>query len=213
MCVTAILTETERKRQDGSVHRTEERRRRAGMMRVCGPTCPHSSVLAHARTAQGPKRLISKRNQATLASKGMPLGECRFLTFLINTLPAKDSPAFAAYVREVLVPEIVPGTAVILDNRATQRNKEAAEALREHGCWFLYLTPYSPDLKPIEQAFSNSKAPAPHWLEDLHRRIRCCRHNLRSLRPARILELFQGCWACLKLIPKCYRTDGGQCTG
>ena len=37
MCVTAILTETERKWQEGSVHRTEERRRKAGMIRVCGP--------------------------------------------------------------------------------------------------------------------------------------------------------------------------------
>lgn len=71
---------------------------------------------------------------------------------------AMDGPAFAAYVREVLIPEIEPGTAVILDNLATHRNKEAAEALRKHGCWFLYLPPYSPDLNPIEQAFSKLKA-------------------------------------------------------
>jgi transposase len=71
---------------------------------------------------------------------------------------AMDGPAFATYVREVLVPEIVPGTVVILDNLATHRNKEAAEALRAHGCWFLYLPPYSPDLNPIEQAFSKLKA-------------------------------------------------------
>jgi hypothetical protein len=77
MCVTAILTETERKRPDGYVHRAEKRRCRAKMMRVCGPTCPHSSVLTHASAAQGAKRLISRRNQATLTSNGMPLGECR----------------------------------------------------------------------------------------------------------------------------------------
>jgi transposase len=71
---------------------------------------------------------------------------------------AMDGPAFATYVREVLVPEIVPGTVVILDNLATHRNKEAAEALRAHSCWFLYLPPYSPDLNPIEQAFSKLKA-------------------------------------------------------
>lgn len=71
---------------------------------------------------------------------------------------AMDGPAFAAYVREVLIPEIAPGTAVILDNLATHRNKEAARALRAHGCWFLYLPPYSPDLNPIEQAFSKLKA-------------------------------------------------------
>ena len=71
---------------------------------------------------------------------------------------ALDGPAFAAYVREVLVPEIEPGTAVVLDNLATHRNKEAEAALRAHGCWFLYLPPYSPDLNPIEMAFSKLKA-------------------------------------------------------
>ncbi len=71
---------------------------------------------------------------------------------------AMDGPAFAAYVRDVLVPEIAPGTVVVLDNLATHRNAEAARALRDHGCWFLYLPPYSPDLNPIEQAFSKLKA-------------------------------------------------------
>jgi len=41
---------------------------------------------------------------------------------------------------------------------ATHRNTQAAEALRDHGCWFLYLPPYSPDLNPIEQAFSKLRA-------------------------------------------------------
>lgn len=71
---------------------------------------------------------------------------------------AMDGPAFAAYVREVLVPEIKPGTVVILDNLATHKNKEASEALRAHGCWLLFLPLYSPDLNPIEQAFSKLKA-------------------------------------------------------
>ena len=78
MRVTAILTAAERKRQDRSVHRAEERRRRAKMMRVCGPTCPHSSVWTHASAVQAPKRLINKRKLAILTSNGMPLGECRF---------------------------------------------------------------------------------------------------------------------------------------
>ncbi len=71
---------------------------------------------------------------------------------------AMNGPAFAAYICEVLVPEIAPGTVVILDNLATHRNKEAAQALRDNGCWFLHLPPYSPDLNPIEQAFSKLKA-------------------------------------------------------
>ncbi len=45
-----------------------------------------------------------------------------------------------------------------MDNLATHRNVEAARALRQAGCWFLYLPPYSPDLNPIEQAFAKLKA-------------------------------------------------------
>ena len=71
---------------------------------------------------------------------------------------AMDAAAFTAYVREVLVPEIEPGTVVLCDNLATHKNVEAATALRAHECWFLYLPPYSPDLNPIEQAFSKLKA-------------------------------------------------------
>ena len=71
---------------------------------------------------------------------------------------AMDGPAFAAYVQKVLIPEIAPGTAVVLDNLATHRNKEATAALKAHGCWFLFLPPYSPDLNPIELAFSKLKA-------------------------------------------------------
>ncbi|WP_433989113.1 IS630 family transposase ISPye35 (plasmid) [Pseudoseohaeicola sp. NH-UV-7] len=71
---------------------------------------------------------------------------------------AMDGAAFTAYVEKVLVPELSPGTVVILDNLATHKNDEAATALRNAGCWFLFLLPYSPDLAPIEMAFSKLKA-------------------------------------------------------
>ena len=71
---------------------------------------------------------------------------------------AMDGDSFAAYIREVLAPELQPGTVVICDNLATHRNKDAAEALKDVGCWLLYLPPYSPDLNPIEMAFSKLKA-------------------------------------------------------
>ena len=49
---------------------------------------------------------------------------------------AMDGEAFEAYVRNVLVPELQPGTVVICDNLATHYNKTAAAILREAGCWF-----------------------------------------------------------------------------
>ena len=50
---------------------------------------------------------------------------------------AMDGPAFAAYVEKVLVPELAPGTVVILDNLATHKNSAAAKAMRDAGCWFV----------------------------------------------------------------------------
>jgi transposase len=57
-----------------------------------------------------------------------------------------------------LVPVLEPGTIVILDNLATHKNAAAAKAMHEAECWFLFLPPYSPDLNPIEMAFSKPKA-------------------------------------------------------
>ena len=70
---------------------------------------------------------------------------------------AMNGAAFATYVETQLAPALEPGTVVILDNLSTHRNPRAAQALRERGCWFLSLPPYSPDLNPIEMAFAKLK--------------------------------------------------------
>ena len=86
-------------------------------------------------------------------------GAMPLVTFgFANALPVIDGPAFAAYVEKVLAPELAPGTVVVLDNLATHKNASAAKAMRDAGCWFLFLPPYSPDLNPIEMAFSKLKA-------------------------------------------------------
>jgi transposase len=71
---------------------------------------------------------------------------------------AMNAAAFETYVRTQFVPELAPGTVVILDNLSTHKTPRAATALRDRGCWFLFLPPYSPDLNPIEMAFSKLKA-------------------------------------------------------
>ncbi len=71
---------------------------------------------------------------------------------------AMDGAAFAACVEKVLMPKPSPGTVVILDNLATHKKAEAKKAVRQAGCWFLFLPPYSTDLNPIELAFSKLKA-------------------------------------------------------
>lgn len=68
-----------------------------------------------------------------------------------------NGEAFATYVETQLAPTLEPGTVVILGNLSTHKNARAAQALRNRGCWFLFLPAYSPDLNPIEMAFSKLK--------------------------------------------------------
>lgn len=71
---------------------------------------------------------------------------------------AMDGIAFETYVRTQLAPTLRPGDIVICDNLNVHKNAKAALALAERGAWFLFLPKYSPDLNPIEMAFSKLKA-------------------------------------------------------
>jgi transposase len=51
-----------------------------------------------------------------------------------------------------------PGGIVIMDNVATHKVNVVAEAIEAVGATLRYLPQYSPDLNPIEQAFSKLKA-------------------------------------------------------
>jgi transposase len=71
---------------------------------------------------------------------------------------AIDTPAFVAYVRELLVPTLEPGQIVILDNLSVHKAEAVRTLVEAHGCQLLFLPPYSPDFSPIEHAFSKLKA-------------------------------------------------------
>ncbi len=67
-------------------------------------------------------------------------------------------PAFRAYVEQFLVPALVPGDVLVLDNLAAHRVDGVRQAIKASGASILYLPPYSPDLNPIEQLFAKLKA-------------------------------------------------------
>lgn len=71
---------------------------------------------------------------------------------------AMDGAAFDTYIRTQLAPTLRPGDVVICDNLNVHNSPGAAQALAEKGAWFLFLPKYSPDLNPIEMAFSKLKA-------------------------------------------------------
>ena len=71
---------------------------------------------------------------------------------------AMHGAAFLAYVEQALVPTLKPGDIVAMDNLAAHRSGAVREAIRRPGAELRFLPPYSPDLKPIEMAFSRFKA-------------------------------------------------------
>ena len=70
---------------------------------------------------------------------------------------AMTSELFLAYVQRVLVPELGPGSVVVMDNLSCHTQQAVRLALETAGHTVLYQPPYSPDLNPIELAFSKLK--------------------------------------------------------
>jgi transposase len=100
-----------------------------------------------------------------------PHGHWHTLTFLgalrCDQLTAPcvfDGPingqCFRAYVEQQLVPTLKPGDIVIMDNLGSHKSAALRQIIRAAGARVWFLPPYSPDLNPIEQAFSKIK----HWM-------------------------------------------------
>ena len=98
-----------------------------------------------------------------------PFGHWQTQTFIAalrhNRLDAPwiiDGPinrvTFDRWIETQLAPTLSKGDVVILDNLSSHKSARAAEILKDRGAWFLFLPPYSPDLNPIEMAFSKLKA-------------------------------------------------------
>lgn len=68
-----------------------------------------------------------------------------------------DREVFEAYVEEVLAPSLQREQIVVKDNLSAHKGERVRELVESMGCELLYLPPYSPDLNPIEEAFSKMK--------------------------------------------------------
>lgn len=68
-----------------------------------------------------------------------------------------DTEIFRAYVGQVLVPTLIPGDIVVLDNLSAHKALDIRESIENAGAQLRYLPPYSPDLNPIEQMWSKVK--------------------------------------------------------
>lgn len=114
-------------------------------------------------------RLRGRAPRGERLRAGMPHGHWRTTTFVaglrlggIEAPMVVDGPIngefFLAYVRRVLVPVLRPGDLVIMDNLGSHKGAAVRAAIEAAGAELRFLPAYSPDLNPIENAFSKLKA-------------------------------------------------------
>ena len=70
---------------------------------------------------------------------------------------ATDAEIFLAYLDHVLCPALRPGDVVVMDNLSSHKVAGVRERIEAVGAEPLYRPPYSPDLNPIEKAWSKLK--------------------------------------------------------
>ncbi len=83
---------------------------------------------------------------------------CDGLTAPLVIDGALNGELFQAYVEQTLVPTLKEGDIVIMDNLRIHKMPAVRKAIEAAGAKLLFIPPYSPDLNPIELAFSKLKA-------------------------------------------------------
>jgi len=100
---------------------------------------------------------------------GVPHGHWKTTTFVAGLTTrgmiapwVLDGPinreAFETYVEKVLVPELVSGDLVVMDNLSSHKGPKVREMIEAAGASLHFLPPYCPDFNPIENAFAKLKA-------------------------------------------------------
>src|SRR5271166_4291165 len=113
-------------------------------------------------------RLYGRAPQGERLVDKVPHGHWKTTTFICGlryngvTAPfmldgAMDGPSFLAYVEQILAPTLRKGDIVFMDNLRTHKIDGVREAVEAVGAKVRYLPAYSPDLNPIEMAFSKLK--------------------------------------------------------
>ena len=70
---------------------------------------------------------------------------------------ATDARVFELYVEHFLAPTLSEGQVVVMDNLGAHRPNRIRELIEARGAELVFMPSYSPDLNPIEQAFSKIK--------------------------------------------------------
>jgi transposase len=95
------------------------------------------------------KRWESVTLLASITTRGMGAA------MVLEGALARES--FDAFVEQLLLPTLVPGQIVVLDNLPVHKSARARKLIESTGCRVCFLPAYSPDFNPIELAFSKLK--------------------------------------------------------
>jgi len=68
-----------------------------------------------------------------------------------------DTLLFNLWLKDFLIPALLPGQVVIMDNASFHKSQNSHRLIEQAGCKVLFLPPYSPDLNPIEIFWANFK--------------------------------------------------------
>ena len=68
-----------------------------------------------------------------------------------------DTAVFATYLEHFLLPALHPGQIVVVDNAGAHKPEQIRALVQAADCRLVFLPAYSPDLSPVEEAFSKLK--------------------------------------------------------
>lgn len=130
----------------GQVHFLDEAGIRIGETRRTGLSAPGQRVVE----AVVEKHWQTETMIGTLSLSG--------ISTMMTIAGAMDSDVYLTYVETQLAPILHPGDIVVMDNLRVHACAAAIEAIEARGAYVLFIPPYSPDLNPIEHAWSKLKA-------------------------------------------------------
>jgi transposase len=155
-------------------------------------------------------RLYGRAPKGKRVREAVPQGRWQVMTMLgalgatglqaaMTIEGATDGDVFATFVSEVLVPTLRAGQVVLLDNLSAHKDARVQAAIEACGCRLVFLPPYSPDLNPIEMAWSKVKTQlrtrmARAW-DQLEQGVGAA---LRSVTPGDVRGYFRHCGYALQ---------------
>jgi len=112
----------------------------------------------HARAPQGERAAVSEPGHHGPSTSVLSALSLSGVSAMMTIEGAVDTQVFDLYVEHFLVPGLIEGDIVVLDNVKFHYSQRAMSLIEAAGARVLHLPAYSPDFNPIEECISKIKA-------------------------------------------------------